>query len=135
MFNLNGSNNQLIALWNSWVQSPYEDIGAAILSLKQNYQVACLSNTNDLHWQHLRGYLDLDDLFSPAYASHEINKAKPDKDCFEFVVKDLGVLAGDILFLDDSDANVKAAGEIGMLAYKVDPKFGALPVLKSLGIL
>jgi len=135
LFDLTGSNTELADLWNSWVQAPYEGIEAVIHTLKSNYQVACLSNTNDLHWQHLKTYMDLDGLFSPAYASHEINLAKPDLNCFQFVAKDLAVPAKDILFFDDSAANVEAAKAAGMTAHQVDAAFGVMPNLKSLGLI
>jgi len=135
LFDLPGSDKELIMLWNSWVQDPYEGIIEAIETLKANYRVACLSNTNDLHWQHLRSYLDLDGLFSPAYASHEIYRAKPDLDCFEFVIKDLDIDPTNILFLDDTLANIEAAQNAGMQTEKVDPVYGALPALKSLKLI
>lgn len=135
IFALQGSDEELVRLWNSWVQDPYDGVIDAISTLKKTYQVACLSNTNDLHWQHLKSYLNLDDLFDPAYASHEIHDAKPDQSCFEFAIGDLGVRASEILFLDDTQANIDAARLTGIQARKVDPIFGALPVLQSLGLI
>ncbi len=135
LFALSGTDEELAQLWNSWVQEPYRGIEDAIVSLKQTYRVACLSNTNDLHWEHLKTYLDLNALFEPAYASHQIHMAKPDKDCFEFVIQDMNVEAGEILFLDDTQANIDAAINSGMQALKVDPTFGALPVLEALNLL
>ncbi len=135
LFNLAGTHKELSELWNSWVQDPYEGIEKTISSLKSKYQIACLSNTNDLHWQHLKTYLNLDALFAPAYASHEIHLAKPDKACFEFVIANLNQSPKDILFLDDTGANVEAARSVGIQAHLVDPEFGAMPVLKSLGLI
>lgn len=135
LFDLEGSDTELETLWNSWVQTPYHGIVEAISELQQNYQVACLSNTNDLHWEHLQTYLDLNQLFTPTYASHEINLAKPNKDCFEYVIENLGVDANDIIFLDDTQANVEAANQSGMKSYRVDPNVGAIPILKQLGLI
>lgn len=135
VFNLNGSDTELSELWNSWVQEPYEGVIKAIRKLKETYRVACLSNTNDLHWQHLKSYMDLDGLFDPAYASHEIHEAKPDMSCFQYVIDDLNIAPEQILFLDDTQANIDAAIRAGIQAYQVDPKFGALPILKKLGLI
>ncbi len=135
LFDLPGSDADLTELWNSWVQDPYDGIVETIETLKARFRVACLSNTNDLHWEHLKTYLDLDDLFDPAYASHEIHKAKPDIDCFEFVTRGLETNPEEIVFLDDSQENIEAALNVGIRAYKVDPVFGAIPTLKSLGLI
>lgn len=135
MFDLSGTDEELILLWNSWVQAPYPDIIPAIQTLKQSYRVACLSNTNDLHWRHLKTYLDLPVLFDPPLASHEINRAKPDPGCYAFVIETLNVPSSDILFLDDTAVNVAAAQQSGMQAHLVDPEFGAVPTLKALGLI
>lgn len=134
-FSLEGTDAELTALWNSWVQAPYPGIIEAITALQENYQVACLSNTNDLHWEHLKSYVDLKALFSPAYASHEIHLAKPDTDCFEFVSSDLGIAPEKILFFDDTQANIDTAKACGWQALKIDPEYGAMPALKTLGLI
>ena len=134
-FCLNGSDAELTTLWNSWVQAPYPGMIEAITVLQENYQVACLSNTNDLHWQHLKTYVDLETLFSPAYASHENHLAKPDKDYFKYVSSDLGIAPEKILFFDDTQANVDAAKTCGWQALKIDPEDGAIPALKTLGLI
>jgi len=133
-FALEGSDDDLIRLWNSWVQEPYDGVLDAIKTLKKTHRVACLSNTNDPHWEHLKTYVDLDGLFEPAYASHNIHEAKPDRSCFEYVIGDLKIDPEQILFLDDTQANIDAAKRAGMQAHIVNPEFGALPVLQSLGL-
>ncbi len=135
LFSLEGSHQELTALWNSWVGAPYAGIVEAIMALRETYRIACLSNTNDLHWKHLNAYLKTEILFSPAYASHQINLAKPDRECFEFVIADLNVAPETILFLDDSQANIDAAEAADIQAHLVDPKHGALPTLNKLGLI
>ena len=135
LFQLTGSDTELIALWNSWVQSPYEGIEDAIYELKKFYRVACLSNTNELHWKHLSSYMDLDRLFDPGYASHHIHEAKPNMSCYQYVIENLKLEPEQILFLDDTQANVDAAKNAGIQAHKVDPQFGALPLLGKLGLI
>ena len=135
VFDFSESHTELSCLWNSWVKDPYEGVVEAILKLKETYGVACLSNTNDLHWEHLKSYLDLNGLFDPAYASHEIHEAKPDMSCFQYVINDLAIPPEHILFLDDTQANVDAAKRSGIQTHKVDPQFGALPVLEKLGLI
>ncbi|MCY4727398.1 HAD-IA family hydrolase [Nocardioides sp. STR2] len=45
--------------------------------------------------------------------SHEVGLAKPDPAAYELVTRRLGVAAGEVLFLDDVEANVEAARALG----------------------
>ena len=45
--------------------------------------------------------------------SHEVGLAKPDPAAYELVTRRLGVEAGEVLFLDDVEANVVAARALG----------------------
>jgi FMN phosphatase YigB (HAD superfamily) len=45
--------------------------------------------------------------------SHEVGLAKPDPAAYELVTRRLGVEAGEVVFLDDVEANVVAAQELG----------------------
>nr|WP_300045157.1 HAD-IA family hydrolase [uncultured Nocardioides sp.] len=45
--------------------------------------------------------------------SHEVGLAKPDPAAYEIVTRRLGVEAGEVLFLDDVEANVVAARALG----------------------
>ena len=45
--------------------------------------------------------------------SHEVGLAKPDPAAYELVTRRLGVEAGEVLFLDDVEANVVAARDLG----------------------
>ena len=48
MFNL--ERPALSRLWNEWVEPPYAGTRAALLKLKEQFTIACLSNTNQSHW-------------------------------------------------------------------------------------
>ena len=136
LFELEHIQAPIQSLWNSWVQQqPYDGIEDVLKSIRQDYKIACLSNTNSLHWNHLNGYFNCDLHFDQAYASHEIHQAKPDAACYEFVLQDLGVSPDHVIFFDDTAANVEAARKLGMTAYKVDPEHGVLPTLKTLSLI
>ena len=51
MFNL--ERPALSRLWNEWVEPPYTGTRAALLKLKEQFTIACLSNTNQSHWDYL----------------------------------------------------------------------------------
>jgi len=49
-FNLQISRPEVKVLWNSWVQESYPGTKDMLTELRKTYTIACLSNTNALHW-------------------------------------------------------------------------------------
>lgn len=135
MLGLGFSQAEMKTLWNSWVGQPYDGVIDGLSILRRDYRLACLSNSNAMHWEHLNDYLHCHNIFDPCLASHQIHRAKPDLECFEYAIKKIGVEPEHILFLDDSAANVEAALSLGMQAHKIDPEEGGLPTLRRLGLL
>jgi len=125
----------IAALWNSWVHPPFPDVIEALAELKSKYTLACLSNTNALHWAHVNTLIDTAQMFHHAYASHEINLAKPDPEAYRFVLQKMVVAAEDVWFFEDTTVNIESAREIGLTVHAVDRKFGVIPVLKNLGLI
>ena len=134
-FELTVSLSEAKAMWNSWVQESYSGTKEALIKLRQDYTLACLSNTNALHWAHLPTHIKLDDYFDHSYASHLINAAKPNAESYLIPIQDMGVNPSDIWFFDDTLVNVDAAKSVGMTAYHVDRDVGVTPTLQSLGLL
>ena len=60
---------------------------------------------------------------------------KPDREIFEYVVRDLGVVPERIAFFDDTSVNVKAAREVGIMAFEVDGIMELEAQLQGLGVL
>lgn len=84
------------------------------------YKTACLSNTNELHWQNMSdpshpAYLPWDH-FDHAFGSHDIGHRKPADQIYHFVENATGFRGDEILFFDDIEANVLAARRVGWLA-------------------
>ena len=124
-----------ISLWNSWVLAPYSGTSEALKTLRSTHQLACLSNTNAPHWNHLKGLIDLDEHLDFAYASHLIGVSKPDPESFQIPLRGMGVNPSCVWYFDDTEINVHAARDAGMTAFHVDRNVGVLPKLMELGIL
>lgn len=122
-------------LWNSWVQECYVGTKEMLSTLRKDYTIACLSNTNALHWGHLPTQINIDDYFDYSFASHIINAAKPNPESYRIPIEKMGVNPSDIWFFDDTIINVEAAISAGMKAYHVDRGVGVIPTLQSLGLL
>ena len=93
------------------------------MELRGKYMVYLLSNTNSIHWDYVcnnafnyRGFR-VNDYFEETFLSFEMHLAKPDKAIFEKVLHEANLLPEETLFIDDSEANCKAAEELGIHAH------------------
>ena len=117
------TDEEIDALWNAMLlEIPREKL-ELILDLRGKYMVYLLSNTNSIHWDYVcknafnyRGFR-VNDYFEETFLSYEMHLAKPDKAIYEKVLQDANLLAEETLFIDDSEANCKAAEEVGIHAH------------------
>lgn len=79
-----------------------------------------LSNINPIHWQQLSGSTRIFDRFTHLFLSYELGIYKPDAAAFEYVIEVLDRDPADILFVDDTIANVVAACQHGIDAHQVN---------------
>jgi len=92
--------------------------------LKDDYDLAILSNINNLHLQCVHNYLDNnhninnfeDRYFKSVFYSHQIGMRKPENDIYLHVQKELDCLPDHILFIDDMEQNINAAHKHGWKA-------------------
>jgi len=96
---------------------------------------ACLSNTNELHWNEQVDAPLLQELFDTRFLSHELGLVKPDREIFEHVVTGLGCAPDEVLFLDDNQLNVDGARSVGLNAHRVIGVAGSRDVLAQHGLL
>ena len=123
---------------NAFTQLPkglYPDAHRLIERCRDRYFIACLSNTNALHWQRLTYEMGIDGMFDQHFASHLTGKLKPDRESFEHVLQSLICDPSAILFLDDNKMNVKAARSVGIIAYRTEGAQEAEKILEKIGIL
>lgn len=123
---------------NAFTQLPkglYPDAHRLIERCRDRYFIACLSNTNALHWQRLTHEMGIDGMFDQHFASHLTGKLKPDRESFEHVLQSLNCDPSAILFLDDNEMNVKAARSFGIIAYRTEGAQEAEKILEKIGIL
>ncbi|GIV34648.1 MAG: hydrolase [Chitinophagales bacterium] len=96
---------------------------------RQRYTTVLLSNTNPIHLAAIESYVTetyniprLDHLFYRTYYSHLVGLRKPDVRLFIKVLKENNFHPEETLFLDDTDANLSAAGILGIQTQKVTPE-------------
>ncbi|MGJ8562264.1 MAG: HAD family hydrolase [Alphaproteobacteria bacterium] len=121
--------------WQSWVGPTYYGVKEALLSMRRTYTIACLSNTNALHWEWLPEQIMIAEYFDFAFASHLINAAKPAPISYEIPLNEMNVKPSDVWFFDDTKVNVIAARKAGMTAFHINRDQGIVPTLIELGLL
>jgi HAD superfamily hydrolase (TIGR01509 family) len=103
--------------------------------IPSHYGRALRSNNNVLHWRRLLEERALGALFEPRFASHLIDKIKPDAEAFEHVLAALDCRAAQVLFLDDNELNIEAARRIGRRAQRVCGVQQARRSLRQAGVI
>ena len=111
--------DEFIKAFTFWPKGLYPGVIGLLRVLRDKFKLACLSNTNELHWPRLMNEMKLADKFAHHFASHQTGFLKPDRKTFEHVLQVLDCPAANILFFDDNELNVQTAKVVGMKAETV----------------
>lgn len=89
----------------------------AMLELATELKSVCgvflLSNTSELHWQHLQSAYALNECCHDLLASYEIGALKPEPGIYRAVEKRFDLVPATTLFIDDRQENVAGAQACG----------------------
>ena len=75
---------------------------------KAGYRTILLSNSNQLHWDPIWEQYHLGDYFDAVFASQYLHMAKPNKEIFDYVVREAKVDCAHTIYVDDLEKNRKA---------------------------
>lgn len=105
--------DQFCAIWNA---SFHENVEMAELLgvLREQRPLYLLSNTNEVHYEHLQGSFNVARHFNELILSYEVGAAKPDHVIYHEVLKRSGYAPAECLFVDDLEPNIRAAQEVGI---------------------
>jgi len=114
------SDPEIIQAWNALLLDfPPENI-ALLESIKQQYRIFLLSNTNALHhdafqqtFYKLTGKY-LEDIFEKTYFSHLVHLRKPHAAVYQLVLDENNLNPAETLFIDDTASNFSGAEETGI---------------------
>lgn len=107
--------------WNSTLVGLKSNIDKVVNELAEQYPLYLLSNTNELHYNYFAEESDVIlNKFAHCYYSYKLKMHKPDVNIFKFVLDDLALDAGNILFIDDVIDNIEAAASLGINVYHVN---------------
>jgi len=122
------TNVQLREAWCAMLLGYKKESLEFLTTLKDNYNLYLLSNTNIIHYKRFSSMLKeetkyerLDDFFTMAWYSHEIRLRKPDVGTYEYVLNEAGIKPEDTLFIDDSQVNLPNAEKLGIKTHLFKP--------------
>lgn len=106
-----------IARFAAFVSGPFPGTADLLAALQDRYGLACLSNTNEVHWERLLGMQALAPVLERPFLSHRLGLMKPGPAIYAHVVRELACEPGEIAFFDDRPENIEGAVQAGLAAY------------------
>ncbi len=119
--NVKTTNQEIRFAWNALLLNYRNEALHTLKTIKDKYRLYLLSNTNIIH-QHAFNKIfteeigdgSLNDSFDKIYYSHEMSYRKPDKEAYEYVLKENNLSPSETLFIDDSIQNIDGARAVGL---------------------
>jgi putative hydrolase of the HAD superfamily len=116
-YELQMSLDEFKALWCGifWEDT---EVSSVVRGLKKaGYPLFLLSNTNEMHFDHIARNYPIVQEFDRLILSHKVRSRKPNRAIYEEIFKHSEALPSEILFIDDMKANVEGARELGIQAH------------------
>ena len=110
-FSLDLNFKPFIKAWGSVIGNVVPGVESILRRVKT--PIFGLTNTNETHYSKIYD-LEIMSLFKKIFASHFINKRKPEKDIFLFALESIGVMPSEVLFIDDTPENLETAELLGL---------------------
>jgi putative hydrolase of the HAD superfamily len=111
--NITISKDMFKKIWNE-IFTLNPGIYSVIENLKLTYQLLCLSNTNEWHFNYCRKQFPVLGLFDSFILSYKVGKRKPHPKIFIEALQQTAALPSQCLYIDDIEEYVKKAQELGM---------------------
>ncbi|MBU9889792.1 MAG: HAD family phosphatase [Candidatus Omnitrophica bacterium] len=85
-----------------------------LIRLKKHYPLYLISNTNALHFTHIKKEFRILRHFKRKFPSHEVKARKPDLKIYRRVLKKIGSRPEETIFIDDMKSFIRGARKAGM---------------------
>jgi putative hydrolase of the HAD superfamily len=134
-FDLSVDAAQFLRGFESWPRGPYPGAHALLEAVRPDLVRACLSNSNVAHWTRVMDEMEFGRHFHHRFASHLIDRIKPDRESFEHACEEMGLAPETVLFIDDNRVNVDGARAAGLEAHRCAGPAETHALLSTLGLL
>ena len=113
----------IINAWNQMLDGWKVGQFQILYQLRRNYKTFLLSNTNEIHIDHVKydlkknyGIADFEqEFFDKVYYSFEVGFRKPDPEIYNVLLKDARIHPEECCFVDDNADNIAAAQKLGFI--------------------
>ena len=102
--------------------------------IKKHYPLYLISNTNALHFTHIKKHFKLLRHFKRRFPSHEVGARKPDLKIYRRVLGKIGLKPGETVFIDDMKSFIAGARKAGMHTIHFKGRPALIRTLCKLGI-
>jgi len=133
-WNLGLETAEFLTFFAAWLKPTFPGALELLASLKPRFTLACLSNTNELHWEIMLARDELLRTFDRCFASHQMGLRKPGREIYLNAISSLGCGPSDIVFFDDREDNVVGARAVGMSAHQVHGPAALARTVATLGL-
>ena len=119
--------------WNDifWENDGMDEL---LTRLKKKYPLYLISNTNRLHFEHIKKKFKILRHFKKTFPSHEVGHRKPEPEIYRKVLRKIKLRPEETVFIDDMPRFVRGARAVGMHAVRFRGKARLLRDLRRLGI-
>lgn len=103
--------------WNDifWENDGMDEV---LRRLKKHYPLYLISNTNQMHFDHVKKKFRILRHFKKTFPSHEMRARKPDSEIYLKVLGKIRLKPGETVFVDDVPKFVDGARKVGMHAVR-----------------
>ncbi|MDH3251288.1 MAG: HAD family phosphatase [Ignavibacteria bacterium] len=105
-----------------------------VRALKPNYTVSLLSNTNELHFEHVIRKIDVFGLFDTVTLSFRVKAMKPAAKIYQDALAQVNLGPEQCVFIDDLEENIDAARKLGIHGVHYTSHQDLLTALRQLDI-
>lgn len=107
--------------WNDifWENAGMDEL---LAKLKKKYPLYLISNTNAMHFDHVRKNFKILRHFKKTFPSHEVGHRKPEAKIYQKVLKAIKLKPEETVFVDDVEKFVLGARKVGMHAIRFKNK-------------
>ena len=124
----------IVKVFDAWLLGMYPGAPELLDELRsRGFNTACLSNTNQHHWDMITGLAAYRPLQRLDYrlASHELRVMKPNEQAYRRTEAATGFWGEQVLFFDDKAENVAAARAANWKAEVIDQTDDAVPQIRE----
>ena len=102
--------------------------------IKKHYPLYLISNTNALHFAHIKKQFKILRHFKRVFPSHEVGARKPTLKIYRRVLRKIGLRPEETVFIDDMKSFIDGARKSGMQAIRFKGRPALIKTLRKLDI-